>query len=277
MADDCRRQGFELERRIFELDIKCASLRSEKQDDDYLQNASTILDKLKSFYRQGGETSSLPKLLQDYTQVILDITFYEENKLVDQEFPEDSSPFKIQQLLQDLTEPEVLAGRLAPAQEVCSVLGLELLECLYWRRGALLYMYCHTLHQRKQWIKKNKDTFLKCIQEGVRYLMRMLQVRNSVKLNDGVVLHDTATANFLSEGIFSDTHLLTMMYIGEMCFWAVKYEDCSVDMMDRKEDRLQFRDIGTQILNKYVLACEGPLQGQGWNTENAKEILSILQ
>lgn len=52
-------------------------------------------------------------------KVILDITFYEENKLVDQEFPEDCSPFKIQQLLQDLTEPEVLAGRLAPAQEVC--------------------------------------------------------------------------------------------------------------------------------------------------------------
>uniref|UniRef100_A0A3P8X9B7 CE051 n=1 Tax=Esox lucius TaxID=8010 RepID=A0A3P8X9B7_ESOLU len=266
MADDCRRQGFELERRIFELD-----------NDDYLQNASAILDKLKSFYRQGGESSSLPKLLQDYTQVILDITFYEENKLVDQEFPEDCSPFKIQQLLQDLTEPEVLAGRLAPAQEVQSVLGLEVLECLYWRRGALLYMYCHTLHQRKQWIKKNKTTFLKCIQEGVRYLMRMLQVRNSVKLNDGVVFHDSATANFLAEGIFSDTHLLTMMYIGEMCFWAVKYEDCSVDSTERKEDRLHFRDIGTQILHKYVLACEGPLQGQGWNTENAKEILSILQ
>lgn len=51
--------------------------------------------------------------------MILDITFYEENKLVDQEFPEDCSPFKIQQLLQDLTEPEILAGKLAPAQEVC--------------------------------------------------------------------------------------------------------------------------------------------------------------
>uniref|UniRef100_A0A8C8FUM5 CE051 n=1 Tax=Oncorhynchus tshawytscha TaxID=74940 RepID=A0A8C8FUM5_ONCTS len=253
MADDCRRQAFELERRIFELDNKCASLKTEKQDDDYLQNASSILDKLKSFYRQGGESNSLPKLLQDYTQVILDITFYEENKLVDQEFPEDCSPFKIQQLLQDLTEPEVLAGRLVPAQEVQSVLGLEVLECLYWRRGALLYMYCHTLHQRKQWIKKNKATFLKCLQEGVRYLMRMLQVRNSVKLNDGVNGH---------------------MY---MCFWAVKYEDCSVDSTERKEDRLHFRDIGTQILHKYVLVCDGPLQGQGWNTENAKEILSILQ
>lgn len=51
--------------------------------------------------------------------MILDITFYEENKLVDQEFPEDCSPFKIQQLLQDLTEPEVLVSRLAPGQEVC--------------------------------------------------------------------------------------------------------------------------------------------------------------
>lgn len=58
--------------------------------------------------------------------MILDITFYEENKLVDQEFPEDCSPFKIQQLLQDLTEPEVLAARLAPAQEVCVCLKLIL-------------------------------------------------------------------------------------------------------------------------------------------------------
>lgn len=39
-------------------------------DDDYLQNASSILDKLKTYYRHGGESSSLPKLLQDYTQVL---------------------------------------------------------------------------------------------------------------------------------------------------------------------------------------------------------------
>lgn len=60
----------------------------------------------------------LQVLMVFVVQVILDITFYEENKLVDQEFPEEISPFKIQQLLQDLTEPEVLATRLAPSQEV---------------------------------------------------------------------------------------------------------------------------------------------------------------
>uniref|UniRef100_A0A3B3SJI3 Rab7a interacting mon1-ccz1 complex subunit 1 n=1 Tax=Paramormyrops kingsleyae TaxID=1676925 RepID=A0A3B3SJI3_9TELE len=227
MADDARRRGFELERRVFELDSKCSGLRMEKHD-DYLQNASTILDKLKNYYRHGAESSSLPKLLQDYTQVQ-------------------------------------------------TVLGVELLECLYWRRGALLYMYCHTLHQRKQWIKKNKTTFLKYLQEGVRYLMRMLQVRNSVKLSDGVVFHDSTTASFLSE-IFSDTHLLAMMYVGELCFWAVKYEDMDPEAPpERREERIHFRDVGTQVLHKYVLVCEGPLQGQGWSTDNAKEILSVLQ
>ncbi|KAG7331911.1 hypothetical protein KOW79_003745 [Hemibagrus wyckioides] len=283
MAD--YRRVVELERRILELDSKCAALRAEKQDDDYLQNASSVLEKLKSLYTHAGESSSLPRLLQDYTQVILDITFYEENKLVDQEFPEEISPFKIQQLLQDLTEPELLAARLAPSQEVQAVLGLELLECVYWRRGALLYMYCHTLHQRKQWIKKNKATFLKCVQEGVRYLMKMLQVRSSLKLSDGVVFHDSNTANLLTEGTLSDTHLLTMMYIGELCFWAVKYEEGGgggggvggMDSAQCRDDTLHFRDIGTHILLKYVRVCEGPLQGQGWNTENAKEILNILQ
>lgn len=42
-------------------------------DDDYLQNASSILDKLKSYYRQGGESSNLSKLLQDYTQVFYNV------------------------------------------------------------------------------------------------------------------------------------------------------------------------------------------------------------
>uniref|UniRef100_A0A3P8RKV8 Uncharacterized protein n=1 Tax=Amphiprion percula TaxID=161767 RepID=A0A3P8RKV8_AMPPE len=102
--------------------------------------------KAPSSGRSGWWISNVSKLLQDYTQIILDITFYEEKKLVDQEFPEDCSPFKIQQLLEDLTEPEVL--------KILPVLGLELLECLDWRRGALLYMSCHTLHQWKQWIKK---------------------------------------------------------------------------------------------------------------------------
>lgn len=45
-----------------------------------------------------------------------------------------------------------------------------------------------------------------CVQEGVRYLMKMLQVRSSVKLSDGVVFHDSNTANLLTEGTHSHRH-----------------------------------------------------------------------
>lgn len=66
--------------------------------------------------------------------------------------------------------------------QVQSVLGLELLECLYWRRGALLYMYCHTLHQRKQWIKKNKATFLKVLSPTSHSTVPVLVAMNWVSV-----------------------------------------------------------------------------------------------
>lgn len=41
------------------------------------------------------------------------------------------------------------------------LLGAELLECLYWRKGALLYMYCHTAKERSEWLQENVATFKK--------------------------------------------------------------------------------------------------------------------
>lgn len=40
-----------------------------------------------------------------------------------------------------------------------NILGAELLECLYWRKGALLYMYCHTAKERSEWLQENIATF----------------------------------------------------------------------------------------------------------------------
>lgn len=55
------------------LDCKCEIddllMFNSSIDDDYLQNASAILEKLKFYYREGGETGNLSKELQDYTQV----------------------------------------------------------------------------------------------------------------------------------------------------------------------------------------------------------------
>lgn len=36
------------------------------------------------------------------------------------------------------------------------VLGSEVMECLSWRRGALFYMYCHTLFNDPQRMQQNR-------------------------------------------------------------------------------------------------------------------------
>lgn len=88
-------------------------------------------------------------------------------------------------------------------------------------------------------------------------------------------------------GIFSDTHLLAMMYSGEMCYWGLRL--CGEGRQESLETigavsnsdpgcrsqsvPLDFRETGKNMLMKYVAACEGPLRGRGWNTTTAKEML----
>ena len=90
-------------------------------------------------------------------------------------------------------------------------------------------------------------------------------------------------------GIFSDIHVLAMMYSGEMCYWGLKH--CTAQQSENHEvgtagfgasctahkEPLDFREVGEKILKKYVSVCEGPLKEQEWNTANAKQILSFFQ
>lgn len=92
-----------------------------------------------------------------------------------------------------------------------------------------------------------------------------------------------------SSGIFSDIHLLAMMYSGEMCYWGLKHcaeqqaEHGDVDpaaagaSCTAHSEPLDFREVGEKILRKYVSVCEGPLKEQEWNTTNAKQILNFFQ
>jgi hypothetical protein len=90
-------------------------------------------------------------------------------------------------------------------------------------------------------------------------------------------------------GVFSDIHVLAMMYSGEMCYWGLKHctdqqsENHEVDTdvfgasCTTHKETLDFREVGEKILKKYVSVCEGPLKEQEWNTANAKQILSFFQ
>uniref|UniRef100_A0A8B9GE91 Chromosome 5 open reading frame 51 n=1 Tax=Amazona collaria TaxID=241587 RepID=A0A8B9GE91_9PSIT len=256
--------------------------------DTFLAKGSATLDKLKDFRNEGKEHPST--LLHLYTQAVLDITYFEENQLVDEDFPEESSLQKVKELTCILSEPEVLMRECNINEEPVNILGAELLECLYWRKGALLYMYCHTAKERSEWLRENIAIFKKCLNDGVHYLMKMLSFRCPLQVNEDVSLQDKDSARLLSEGVFSDTHLLAMMYSGEMCYWGLQHcgegKQESLETTDpvsnsdlgcrSKSVWLDFRETGKNMLQKYVAACEGPLKGQGWNTAAAKQMLCYL-
>ncbi|NXI83553.1 CE051 protein, partial [Rhipidura dahli] len=259
----------------------------------FLAKGSATLDKLKDLCNEGKEHPST--LFRLYTQAVLDITYFEENQLVDEDFPEESSLQKLKELIYILSEPEDLVRECSINEEaICwilfqpiSILGAELLECLYWRKGALLYMYCHTAKERSEWLQENIATFKKCLNDGVHYLMKMLSFRCPLQLDEDVSLQDKDTARLLSEGIFSDTHLLAMMYSGEMCYWGLKHcgegkqknfesidPVSSSDLGSRSQSiSLDFQETGRNMLTKYVAVCEGPLKDQGWNTTTAKQMM----
>ncbi|XP_019604101.1 RAB7A-interacting MON1-CCZ1 complex subunit 1 isoform X1 [Rhinolophus sinicus] len=275
------------------------------EDDHFLIRASAALEKLKLLCGEDKECSRPSNLLELYTQAsvwtrpvflvfsntaeaILDMTYFEENKLVDEDFPEDSSE-KVKELIGFLSEPEILVKENNIHPKHCELLGDELLECLSWRRGALLYMYCHSLTKRREWLTRKSSLLKEYLVDGISYLLQMLNYRCPIQLNEGVSFQDLDTAKLLSEGIFSDIHLLAMMYSGEMCYWGLKHcadqqpENHEVDTgvsgasYTTHKEPLDFREVGEKILKKYVSVCEGPLKEQEWNTTNAKQILNFFQ
>ncbi|XP_076218345.1 RAB7A-interacting MON1-CCZ1 complex subunit 1 [Aptenodytes patagonicus] len=287
-AAGCAEAGgavFALRPRLAALGRRLAAPGGAGGDDTFLAKGSATLDKLKDLCNEGKEHPSA--LLQLYTQAVLDITYFEENQLVDEDFPEESSLQKVKELTCILSEPEDLVRECNVNEEPINILGAELLECLYWRKGALLYMYCHTAKERSEWLQENIAIFKKCLNDGVHYLMKMLSFRCPLQLNEDVSLQDKDTARLLSEGVFSDTHLLAMMYSGEMCYWGLRHcgegKQESLETTDSASNRdlgrrsqsvlLDFREMGKTMLMKYVAVCEGPLKGQGWNTTTATQML----
>uniref|UniRef100_UPI000E5590F2 UPF0600 protein C5orf51 homolog n=1 Tax=Urocitellus parryii TaxID=9999 RepID=UPI000E5590F2 len=184
------------------------------EDDHFLIRASAALEKLKLLCGEEKECSNPSNLLELYTQAILDMTYFEENKLVDEDFPEDSSSQKVKELISFLSEPEILVkeNNMHPKIErgkyeslplqtnmtLCDLLGDELLECLSWRRGALLYMYCHSLTKRREWLLKKSSLLKKYLVDGINYLLQMLNYRCPIQLNEGVSFQDLDTAKLLS-------------------------------------------------------------------------------
>ena len=50
---------------------------------------------------------------------------------------------------------------LALVEQLIQLLTLEVVECVHWRVGALLYMYCHTVRGKPERVEKEWNVLLK--------------------------------------------------------------------------------------------------------------------
>ncbi|XP_048256402.1 RAB7A-interacting MON1-CCZ1 complex subunit 1-like isoform X1 [Haliotis rufescens] len=208
--------------------------------------------------------------LQEYAQILLDFTFIHENELVDENFPETSTSSRIAKILGYFDSLLDLAKEVFPNIQPMESLGVELMECVLWRKGALFYMYCHQTWPDTDRLCRNKTNFQQNLRDGVTYLQEMLAVRRPLPADQCSGRDEDDTFTLMKSGIYSDTHLLALMYAGEMCYWFVKgqKEEGFESMAD-----FQAKDTGTRLLKSYIEAIKGPLQGAGWNTDRAQQIL----
>ncbi|XP_074641302.1 RAB7A-interacting MON1-CCZ1 complex subunit 1-like [Tubulanus polymorphus] len=238
--------------------------RSRRKNEFLIRSA----ENLKKVITQR-ETNNKEQLIQWFTQGILDMTFYEENILVDDEFSEDQNGRERLHLILDaLNKPEkIIAEIYGNDKKARDVLGGEIIETVNWRRGALLYMYC--CEERGKDAIWDKSHFEQCLKEGVLCLKAMLDVRSPIEEEWKDVLgNDKETYELLSKGIFSDTHVLALMYGGEMCYWFFEQSPASMEF--------NCQQIGQILLQKYIDLVNGPLKGKGWNSSRANELLGFL-
>lgn len=128
-------------------------------------------------------------------------------------------------------------------------------------------MYCSTLSKQPE---KQTSQYVASLTEGIKELTTMMNVRQQTAGETDC--KDKSTQQLLQKGIFSDTHVLALMYAGEMSYWLLSH-------MPSKDDDLQHSQLVEQckhFLSTYVAVTEGPLKQHGWSTEKAKQILSEI-
>ena len=75
-------------------------------------------------------------------------------------------------------------------------------------------------------------------------------------------------------GLFSDSHVLALMYGGEMCYWYLKFNTSR----DRNHPpHFKAKEQGRSMLETFIKSVKGPLNGAGWDCSKAQEMLIEIE
>ena len=239
---------------------------------------------------------------RNFVQGLFDVTFAVENQLVDAEFQDSvlfaeilsalsgilglcislSAVFQMPQEGEMASEGEAgEAGEIEREQVLVEWLGEGMAECVHWRKGALIYMATATSAANK------KALDLALVDEGLREFDAMIATRTrgmAAGLDEAE--GSDAVRAMIASGILSDTHLLAVVYSGEMCYWAEEAVELARAFGEKVEQADRgggYRVRGQGYLKRYLTAVEtmsagGPGSvGYGWDTKRASDLLAELE
>jgi hypothetical protein len=191
-------------------------------------------------------------------------------------------------------------GRLAlprSTETMKSWLGEGMAECVHWRRGALMYMRVATMAADKGPIPR------RMLSEGLEHLELFLNARGgrmAEGMSQGEAEGDVGVREMIKARILGDTHLLAVVYAGEMCYWgctgARPRGDAEVPAPTLLLLQMSPPEEGSAVLDDSVLRRAGRAKlalylrvvsimtsdggggvGAGWDTARAQSLLFLLE
>jgi len=247
-----------------------------------LKQKSSILDQLEVTETIKNDAS---KILKDYAQAVLDFTFIDEQRVVDRDFPKDERQ-RMHDIVSQLDKPFIFARSVAslvsiqseispnPAIElmVVNLLTIELVECLHWRKGALGFMFSATMIQQNR-NEELEDDFL---ESSIKHLESMMEVRKkydtSAQISPRVVKGrgGDEIEELTRNGVWSDSHLLALMYTGEMCYWRYScWKGTAIENVEYKKKAIDVLSTYENLVTKFTSL-------KGWKADRAQQLLKEL-
>ncbi|CAG5118150.1 unnamed protein product [Candidula unifasciata] len=207
------------------------------------EKCSSLCKHISGYSSEMMTEAAVHECLQAIAKLVLDLTFMEEKILIDEDFSSKSSFYRVCNIIDTLQSVVDLANRTVQDKPVADVLSSEIMECLQWRKGALLYMYCHTINTQFS-SESLPFYFSQCLEDGIKYLTSVFCTGSPPKWLTGAMLKkaeidseeeaEDKAGMLLAQGILSDTHLLALMYCGELCYWHTKLHRPNVHKHENK-------------------------------------------
>ncbi|KAL4235889.1 hypothetical protein ACF0H5_004278 [Mactra antiquata] len=248
------------------------SIKACKGDSKFLQKCMMKCQGVTGNFPASISGGQVSFYLQQYAEALLDFTYHDEQILSDiDEFPAQTTKERIAQIFGYLDKINTMCEKVSPGCRLEELLGYEIAECLLWRKGALLYGYCSTVKKDDKRLHAECQEYRQCLQKGVRYLQSLFKIRDAI-LNTTHVLGENDTLELLKMGIYSSTHLLALMYAGEMCYWYITSANENTDSVRAA------RNLGMEMLDIYIQATEQIVElKHGWSNDQAKQYLAEMK